>query len=172
MSLFDTELTTIELPGYRWVAFRTHRARKPVPASSAHQQLHAFLMDPAYVDEYWNFADEHEVAHGPFLLARISGEDYLERSPALGLKEVCDAVLEGRGVYRGCAPPPGVEAVDEVHANLRRIPEDCAYFQLQLDLERDRDRMSEAGWIFCEYEEHLFLSADGSEIHSVTVGCD
>jgi hypothetical protein len=82
LSAFETESQSITLPGYRWITFTVHKANQPLNATSARGVVEVLFLDPAFIDEYLNFALEHEVAHGPYLLDKISPENFME-SPFL-----------------------------------------------------------------------------------------
>lgn len=85
---------------------------------------------------------------------------------------VLQAILSGTGVYEGRAPKPDVEALERIKSRLAEIPKDSSYFPLNLDPKRNKDKLSELGWIFAEYSRHLFVSGTLDSIQVVTIGCD
>lgn len=168
-SIFATESFSVTLPGYRWVEFITHRAEQQLSDSSSRQVLERLVADSAFVTEYLSFSDG---AHGPYLAEKILSYDFVEASIHQESHPVLHAVLSGTGVYEGCAPEPDAEALERINSRLAEIPKDSSYFLLKLDPTRDKEKLSELGWIFAEYSQHFFVSGTLDSIQVVTIGCD
>jgi hypothetical protein len=172
LSAFETESQSIALPGYRWITFTVHKANQPLNAPSARSVVEILFGDPAFIDEYLNFALESEVAHGPYLLGKISPSDFVEFPFPLGCHSVLSAVMSGTGVYEGGAPTPDQDTIAKVRNFLAEIPCSSAYFFLQLDPAKNIESLSETGYILCEYSQHLLVSPALDQVFSFTVGCD
>ena len=172
LSAFETESQSITLPGYRWITFTVHKANQPLNATSARGVVEVLFLDPAFIDEYLNFALEHEVAHGPYLLDKISPENFVESPFPLGCYSILSAVMSGTGVYEGGAPAPDNDTIAKVRNFLAEIPCGSAYFFLQLEPAENIERLSEIGYILCEYSQHLLVSPALDKVYSVTIGCD
>lgn len=168
-SIFATESLSVGLPGYRWVAFTTHKAKQPLSATSSRQILETLVADPAFIKEYLYFS---EASHGPYLVEKIDREDFIELPLRQEPHPVMHAILFGTGVYEGQAPEPDTEALAITNSRLSEIPKDSSYFLLNLDPTKDKDKLSELGWIFAEYSQHFFVSSAKDLIFVVTVGCD
>ncbi len=168
-SIFATESFSVPLPGYRWVEFITHRAEQQLSDSSSRHVLERLVADSAFVNEYLSFSDS---AHGPYLAEKILSHDFVEASIHQESHPVLQAILSGTGVYEGRAPKPDVEALERIKSRLAEIPKDSSYFLLNLDPKRNKDKLSELGWIFAEYSQHFFVSGTLDSIQVVTIGCD
>lgn len=172
ISAFNTESQSIALPGYRWITFTVHKANQPLNASSARGVVEILFRDPAFIDEYLNFALEREVAHGPYLLDKMSPADFVELPFPVGCHLVLSAIISGTGVYEGGAPTPDKDTIVKVRNFFAEIPCSSAYFFLHLDPADKIERLSETGHILCEYSQHLLVSPGLDKVYSFTVGCD
>ena len=172
LSAFETESHSIALPGYRWITFTVHKAKQPLGLFSARGVVDTLFHDSAFVREHLTFGLEPEITHGPYLLNKIFPTDWVELPLPPKLHPVLNAVMEGSGVYEGCAPKPDENTIAEIAKGLAKIPNPSSYFFLQLDPTKNEDRLSEIGYILCEYSQHLFVSLALDQVHSVTVGCD
>jgi hypothetical protein len=168
-SIFSSESLTLALPGYRWVEFIIHKAEQPLSNASSRQVLERLVADPAFVNEYLCFS---EAAHGPYLVGKILLEDFVECSIHQDIHPVIHAILSGTGVYEGCAPEPDTETLKNISSRLSKIPKDSSYFLLKLDPTKDKEKLSELGWIFAEYSQHFFVSSTMDSIQVVTIGCE
>jgi hypothetical protein len=171
-SAFETTSHSIVLPGYRWITFTVHRATRQLECSSARDVLNTLSQDPAFVREYRTFGVEPEITHGPYILGKILSSDWLELPLPLEVHPVLNVVMHGSGVYEDCAPEPDKYTITRIAKDLADIPSSYSYFFLQLDPTKNEDRLSELGYILCEYSQHLFVSQSLDQVHCVTVGCD
>jgi hypothetical protein len=168
-SFFSTESLLVALPGYRWVEFITHKAEQPLSVTSPRQVLERLVTDPAFIDKYLGFS---EAAHGPYLAEKLLSEDFLEQPVSQEPHPVMHAILSGTGVYEDRAPKPDAETLKNVSSRLSAIPKDSSYFVLKLDPTKEKDKLSDLGWIFVEYSQHFFVSSTKDSIYVVTIGCE
>lgn len=166
---FSSESLTISLPGYRWVEFITHKAGQPLSDTSSRQVLEKLVADLAFINEYLCFS---ETAHGPYRVEKIFMEDFVERSMHQEPHPVIHAILSGTGVYEGCVPGPDTKTLERISSRLFEIPKDSSYFLLKLGPTKDKEKLSELGWIFAEYSQHFFVSSTMDSIQVVTIGCE
>ncbi len=176
-SLFSTESLSVALPGYRWVEFVTHKAEQPLPIATSRQVLEKLVTDPAFVNEYLSFAlvqddQQLEVVHGPYLVAKIGPEHFVEGSMYQVPNPILHAVLHGTGVYEGSAPALSEESLERINSHLAKIPKDSSYFYLNLNPTTNEEMLSEIGGIFVEYSQHFFVPSTMDSIHVVTIACE